>query len=91
MAIGIGLNTGPCCVGNMGSRQRLSYSLIGDTVNLASRLEAHTKQGPHTILLCGDTAAALADRVPLQALSAVQFRGKAAAVPVYAVAPPGPG
>lgn len=41
--VGIGLNCGLCCVGNMGSAQRLSYSLIGDTVNLTSRIEGLTK------------------------------------------------
>lgn len=59
VAVGIGLNTGPCCVGNMGSRQRLSYSLIGDTVNLASRLESLTKYYGVSILVGEDLAARL--------------------------------
>ncbi len=59
--IGIGLNTGRCCVGNMGSAQRLSYSLIGDTVNLTSRLEGLTKYLGVEIAIGEDLAAALPD------------------------------
>ena len=54
--IGIGLNSGMCCVGNMGSRQHLAYSLIGDTVNVAARLEGLTKQYGVPIIV-GDTMA----------------------------------
>ncbi|MFX8660759.1 adenylate/guanylate cyclase domain-containing protein, partial [Acinetobacter baumannii] len=43
LAIGMGVNTGECVVGNMGSHQKTNYSVLGDTVNLASRLEGQTK------------------------------------------------
>ncbi|HET9639001.1 MAG TPA: adenylate/guanylate cyclase domain-containing protein [Allosphingosinicella sp.] len=64
--IGIGLNAGPCCVGNMGSAQRLSYSLIGDTVNLASRIEGLTKPYGVRILMGEELARALPDFATLE-------------------------
>lgn len=91
LAIGVGIASGEVIAGYTGTQQRATYTCIGDTVNLAARLEAHTKQTPHTILLCGDTAAALADTAPLLGLGEVQFKGKAAAVPVFAVVAPGNG
>ncbi len=59
--IGVGLNAGPCCVGNVGSARRLSYSLIGDTVNLASRLEGLTKLYQVEILAGEQLASQLPD------------------------------
>ena len=55
--IGVGLNTGACCVGNLGSEQRFSYSAIGDSVNVAARVEGLTKQYGLPILITENTDA----------------------------------
>jgi adenylate cyclase len=72
---GIGINTGPASVGNMGSRQRFAYSALGDTVNLASRLEGQTKYYGVTTLIGEDTARAVADFAVVE-LDLIRVKGK---------------
>ena len=82
--IGIGIASGEVVAGYTGTQNRATYTCIGDTVNLAARLEAHTKEAGRGILVDADTQAALAGRVPTEPMGEVQFKGKAAAVPVFA-------
>lgn len=65
--MGIGLNTGVCCVGNLGSEQRFSYSMIGDAANLASRIEGLTKQYKTHVLVGDSTAQKLGDYALVEA------------------------
>jgi adenylate cyclase len=83
--IGVGIATGEMVAGYTGTQQRATYTCIGDPVNLAARLEAHTKEAGRPILIDEATSSALGRRFTLQALGAVLFKGKAAAVEVFAV------
>lgn len=82
--IGIGLNSGLCCVGNMGSRQRLSYSLIGDTVNVAARLEGLTKQYGVQIIVGEDMAREL-EGFALLELDRVRVVGREGTETIFAL------
>ena len=88
LRIGIGVATGEMIAGYTGTHARATYTCIGDAVNLAARLEAHTKVALRPILIDGDTAAALAGATVLEPLGDVQLKGKASTVPVFAVTPP---
>jgi adenylate cyclase len=76
IAIGIGLNTGACVVGNMGSDVRFDYSVLGDSVNVASRLEGQTKEYGVTILIGTETAAKVGDRFALVEADLIRVKGK---------------
>ena len=83
--IGVGIATGDMVAGYTGTQQRATYTCIGDTVNLAARLEAHTKLAKRTILIDASTCLALGGRVAVEALGPASFQGKAAPVDVYAL------
>ncbi len=85
IAIGIGIASGEMVAGYTGTQSRATYTCIGDTVNLAARLEAHTKVARRTVLIDAATRAALAEGVSVDAVGAVQFSGKAAPVEVFSV------
>ena len=82
--IGIGLNSGECCVGNMGSEQRFDYSVLGDDVNLASRLEGQSKTYGVDIVIGERTYLRVTDHAALE-LDLIKVKGKDEAVRIYAL------
>jgi adenylate cyclase len=84
--IGVGLNTGTCVVGNMGSDMRFDYSVLGDSVNLASRLEGQSKEYGFPIIVGSTTALAVKDRFAILELDFIMVKGKKEPEVIYAIA-----
>jgi adenylate cyclase len=84
--VGVGLNTGSCVVGNMGSDLRFDYSVLGDSVNLASRLEGQSKEYGFPIIVGSKTALAVKDKFAILELDFIMVKGKKEPEVIYAIA-----
>jgi adenylate cyclase len=83
--IGVGINTGMACVGNMGSQKRFNYSAMGDVVNVAARIESTTKNFG-TDLLVSEQVAQVAPHIALLEAGEIMLKGKSSSTKLFAIA-----